>query len=101
VRSDTFVGALYKLLKAENIADRAESPYPQLSAEAIVAANPEVVVLVDDETPASVGARPGWDTIAAVQARRICELDDDQLSRPGPHIIDGLESLADCLYPDE
>jgi iron complex transport system substrate-binding protein len=101
VRSDTFVGSLYKLLKAENIADRAESPYPQLSVEAIVAANPDVIVLVDDETQASVATRPGWDTIAAVQAGRICELDEDQLSRPGPHIIEGLESLADCLYPEQ
>jgi iron complex transport system substrate-binding protein len=99
VRNDTFEGSLYQMLKAENIARNAASSYPQLSSEAIVQANPQVIVVVHGETPASVRARPGWSGIAALRDNRVCEMDPDVLSRPGPRIIDGFEALAECLYP--
>jgi iron complex transport system substrate-binding protein len=99
-RSDTFVGELYTLLKAENIADEAESPYPQLSSEAVVAADPEVIVLADFADPADVAARPGWSAISAVTNGRICPVNPDLTDRPGPNIMQGLQALADCLYPE-
>lgn len=99
-RSDTFVGELYTALKAQNIADDAESQYPQLSSEAVVAADPEVIVLTDGETPESVARRPGWSAISAVVDDRICEVNPDLTDRPGPYIMDGLEALAECLYPE-
>ena len=50
---------------------RRDSGYPQLSAEYIVAANPDIVVLADSiccgQTAATVAERPGWSGIAAVQ----------------------------------
>lgn len=99
LRSDTFIGELYNLLKASNIADGASSAYPQLSAEAIIQRDPEVIVLVSGEKPQAVRQRPGWSAISAVRNNRICEVDGDLVSRPGPRIIDGLEALAKCLYP--
>ena len=100
VRSDTFVGALYVLLKAQNIADGAESQYPQLSSEAVVAADPEVIILADFADPAEVAARPGWSVISAVVTEQICEINPDLTDRPGPNIMQGLQLLRDCLYPD-
>jgi len=99
-RSDTFVGELYTLLKAQNIADEAGSPYPQLSSEAVVAADPEVIVLADFADPAEVAARPGWSAISAVANDRICPVNPDLTDRPGPNIMQGLRALADCLYPE-
>jgi iron complex transport system substrate-binding protein len=99
-RSDTFVGELYTLLKAQNIADDAESPYPQLSSEAVVAADPEVIILADFADPEEVVARPGWSAISAVANDRICAVNPDLTDRPGPNIMQGLAALADCLYPD-
>lgn len=101
VRSDSFIGELYKLLKAENIADKASTAFPQLSSEAVVAGDPEVIVLSDGETVASVQARPGWSGISAVRNSRICEVDGDLTSRPGPRIMEGLEALYECLYADK
>jgi cobalamin transport system substrate-binding protein len=98
-RSDTFVGQLYTLLKAQNIADGADSAYPQLSSEAVVAADPEVIVLADYADPKEVAARPGWSAISAVANNRICPVNPDLTDRPGPYIMQGLQALADCLYP--
>ena len=100
---DTFVGELLALAKARNIAAGAASSYPQLTAEAIVAAAPDVVLLADGEWGESyetVCARPGWDAIPACLDGRVHPLDGDLTSRPGPRIVDGLEQIARLLYPD-
>ncbi|HXH21018.1 MAG TPA: helical backbone metal receptor [Dehalococcoidia bacterium] len=104
VAPGSFVGDLYVFLKAENIAAGASSPYPQLSAEVIVQRNPQVIVLADEAagvTADSVRARPGWSVIEAVRNNRICIVDPDIVSRPGPRIVDGLEALGRCLYPEQ
>ena len=100
---DTFVGELLALAKARNIAAGAASSYPQLTAEAIIAAAPDVVLLADGEWGESyetVCARPGWDAIPACLGGRVHPLDGDLTSRPGPRIVDGLEQIARLLYPD-
>jgi iron complex transport system substrate-binding protein len=98
VRSDTFIGELYRLLKAQNIADGAPTAFPQLSSEAVVAGDPEVIILSDGEPPLLVKTRPGWSGISAVRDNRICEVDGDLTSRPGPRIMEGLAALYECLY---
>ena len=48
--------------------------WPQLSAEAVVAADPEVILLADHEagiTAEQVAARPGWQGMSAVRQGRI------------------------------
>ncbi|MFQ5879795.1 MAG: cobalamin-binding protein, partial [Dehalococcoidia bacterium] len=51
-------------------------------------------------TAASVTARPGWDIISAVKNDRICDIDANLVSQPGPRIVEALEALAKCLYPE-
>jgi iron complex transport system substrate-binding protein len=99
--SSTFIGELYTMLGLRNIADEAEGDsggYPQLNAEFIVSANPDMIFLADtkccDETAATVGARPGWDAIAAVQNGNVVEMDDDIASRWGPRVVDYLAAIA-------
>jgi iron complex transport system substrate-binding protein len=92
--SDTFIGRIYRRLGLRNVADaaarRAGSPYPQLSSEAVVSADPDLVVLADSEccqqTPAKVAARPGWDAVSAVENGAVVSIDDDVASRWGPRI---------------
>lgn len=99
----SFIDDLYRLLGAENIAESTGQAFPQLSAEAIIAADPEVIILADEafgEDATTVAARPGWDVISAVENDRIYGLDPDVASRPGPRIVDALRLLAQALYPD-
>lgn len=104
VSRDSFVGDLYNTLRARNIAGNGGGvAYPQLTQEAIIAANPDVIILADEEfgvSVESVKARPGWDAIEAVVKDRIFGIDPDIISRPGPRIIDALEQLAQLIYPD-
>jgi cobalamin transport system substrate-binding protein len=102
--SRTFVGQVYRLLGLRNVADAADtagSGYPQLSAEAVIAANPSVIVLADSkccgQTPGTVGARPGWSSIAAVRNRRVVAVDDDIASRWGPRIATFIRVVANAI----
>jgi iron complex transport system substrate-binding protein len=85
------------------VAAGAAELWPQLSAEAVVSADPEVILLADHEagiTAEQVAARPGWQQMSAVQQGRIVSLDSDLVARPGPRVVDGLEAIAAALHPD-
>jgi iron complex transport system substrate-binding protein len=102
--SDTFVGNLLAQLGLTNIADQAKgasSGYPQLSAEYIVAANPDLILLADTkccgQDAASVAKRPGWQGLTAVQHGGVVELDDDIASRWGPRIVQLLQQVGAAI----
>src|SRR5438876_11816566 len=99
--SNTFIGQVYKLFGLTNLADSATSAtsdYPQLSAEYIVASNPDLIVLADtkccQQDLSSVAARPGWSVITAVKTGQVIGADDDIASRWGPRIIDFMRAVA-------
>jgi iron complex transport system substrate-binding protein len=99
--SATFIGRMYRLFGFRNIADAADSShsgYPQLSAEYIVAANPDIVVLADSvccgQTAATAGERPGWQLVSAVRRGRVVTVDDSVASRWGPRIVDFARVVA-------
>ena len=99
--STTFIGAVYSLLGLQNIADGAEGDaggFPQLNAEFIVSADPDLIFLADTkccgETADTVAARPGWQDIAAVRTGNVIEMDDDIASRWGPRIVEYLADVS-------
>ena len=99
----SFIGGLYKILKAQNIAAEADQPFPQLSQEVIIERDPEVIILADGaygESPDTVKGRPGWENISAVRNDRIFVIDPDIVSRAGPRLVEALETLAEYLYPE-
>lgn len=100
----SFIDDLYAALGARNIAASTGEPYPQMSSEAIIQADPEVIILADEfagESPQTVAARPGWDQTSAVKNGRVHLVDPNIISRPGPRIVDALETLAKLLYPEK
>ena len=102
--SHTFIGTIYKLFGLRNIADAADSTgsgYPQLSAEYIVSANPDLIVLADTRccgaSAATVAKRPGWSGIAAVRTGSVVAVDDSIASRWGPRIVDFVRAIGNAL----
>lgn len=82
-----------------NVAADADEPYPNLSAEAVVKMDPDVIVVARD-TPfdADVRAREPWRSLRAVQLGRVLRPpSDDIMERDGPRIVDGLEWLQRAL----
>jgi len=97
----SFVDDLYKILGVRNIAENADSAFPQLTQEAIIQAAPDVIILADEDAGESaeiVSARAGWAAIPAVKNKRIYTVDPDIVSRPGPRLITALETLKKLVY---
>jgi iron complex transport system substrate-binding protein len=106
VTSSTFVGQLLALLGMKSIADQASGAaksggYPQLSAEYIIKANPDYIILADTvcchQDAATVAKRPGWSGLAAVKAGHIIGLNDDIASRWGPRVTDLLRTVETAI----
>ncbi|GLY05803.1 ABC transporter substrate-binding protein [Actinoplanes sp. NBRC 101535] len=104
--SKTFIGSVFSRFGMTNVADAADPDgtsggYPQLSQEALVKANPDTVFLADtkccQQSAATVAARPGWSSIAAVRNGQIHALDDDIASRWGPRTVDLVQAVADAV----
>ena len=97
--SRTFIGRIYTRLGLVNIADGAPGviDYPQLSSEAVIAKNPQMIVLADVRccgvTRQQVAARPGWRNIAAVKNGDVFGVNDDVASRWGPRIVNFAQTL--------
>lgn len=101
--SRSFIGQMYVLLGLRNIADKAggSNPYPQLSAEYIVASDPDLIVLADTvccgQDAKTLAARPGWDTIAAVKDGGVVAVNDSVASQWGPRIVLFLRAVAGAV----
>ncbi|GAA1745439.1 iron complex transport system substrate-binding protein [Dietzia kunjamensis subsp. schimae] len=97
VTDDTYVGEIYSLLGLTSIAT-GDNPYPQLSEELILEADPDLVFLADGQccgiTPEVVAERPGWDGLTAVRDGRVHVVDEDLSSRWGPRVVDFMREVA-------
>lgn len=103
VTSSTFIGSLLSLLGMKSIADAAKGAaaaggYPSISAEYILRANPDYIILSDTgqdggQTAATVSTRPGWSVLSAVKDKHVIVLNADIASRWGPRIVNLLQSV--------
>jgi iron complex transport system substrate-binding protein len=101
--SGTFVDYILSTGGGTNAAAELTGAYAQMSIEALIAANPEVILLTDalyGVTVESVAERAGWDAIAAVQNDGVFPFDPYLFNVPGPRLVDGLEEVARLLHPD-
>lgn len=93
-----------------NIFANETDQYPTVSSETIVQKNPEVILLPTDmantgEAPFygsvdQVKARPGWNTISAIQNNRIVVVNGDLFAEAGPRIAEQIATCAAALYPE-
>ncbi|WP_228387070.1 ABC transporter substrate-binding protein [Ornithinicoccus halotolerans] len=103
VTGETFIGEVYALFGLTSIADQAANgdPYPQLSSEFVVEADPDLVFLADTEccdvSVEGVTERAGWAGMTAVQSGAVVALDEDIASRWGPRVVDFVELVGDQL----
>ncbi len=100
--SASFIGSVYTQLGAKNIADEADpgkTGYPQLTAEAILKADPQVIVITDQSglTAADIAKRPGWETLSAVKNNHVVVVSADVSSRWGPRLPQLVSDLSKAL----
>ena len=95
----SFLNDMIEAAGGINVAASAGEPYPNLSAEAIVKMDPDVII-VSHDTPfdADVRVREPWRSLRAVRTGRVLRPpSDDIMERNGPRIVTGLAWLHDAL----
>jgi len=105
LNGESFIAEVYGLFGLTSIGDQASGEafdgYLQLSEEFILGADPDLIFLADTlfaaKTVQTVGARPGWGGLTAVQNGAVIELDDDVASRWGPRVIEFARQIAAAL----
>ncbi len=99
----SFIDDLIKLAGGTNIAAAAKTQYPTISAEEVVRADPDIVVLADaayGTTLEQVIARPGWSALTAVKNKRVYPVSGNLYSRPGPRLGQAAEEYAKLVHPE-
>jgi iron complex transport system substrate-binding protein len=99
-RQDTYTGDA--LVRAGTCPALANRGIAQVSPEAVLAADPDVLLLAGQEWElAELTARPGFREMRAVQAGRAHTLPRAEFLIPGPRTVDGIERLAALLHPHQ
>lgn len=99
---DTFINSLIEKAGGLNVALKYDG-YPKLNREAVLLMNPEVIIIsdaIEKKESSFKKAKNLWNRfsdINAVKNKNIFYIDANILSRPGPRLVDGLESLFAIL----
>lgn len=96
---------IYDLLETAGCApvtSDAKDPFPQWSVESLLEDDPHVYLVSSESgsTVAAVKRRQGFRALTAVRQDRVFLIDSDLISRAGPRVVRGLESLAEALHPE-
>ena len=106
----TLISEIIRKAGGRNAADSLKQQYAQVSAEFVIKADPDYILLTQGGREAGearakaraekIAGRIGWGRVAAVrEGRLITDIHPDLLLRPGPRVIRGLEMLAERLHP--
>jgi iron complex transport system substrate-binding protein len=91
----SFIDDLLRLAHLRNIVTKSPTPWPQFSAERLVAEQPDIVVVPDPSAPLS--GTP-WDHVRAVRDGRVLRVPEDDLLHPGPNVAKVLRTIAEGSY---
>lgn len=100
---EDLVTELIALAGGTSVTATLRGSYPRVDLEAVVAFNPDAVILArhgGDQTPVLLAT---WDRLAslpAIRADRLRAIDGSLVHRYGPRVVDGLELLARLIHPD-
>ena len=101
--SNTFMDEISQMLGLTN-AFSDVSGWAEISEEQVLQRAPDYIVTIsmyfgDGPTPEEeILSRAGWENIPAVKNGQILNLQNNELSRPGPRLKDGAQMLYDFVY---
>ena len=100
---NTFMHEMLESIQATNAAEDQDG-WVKMTEEEIVKLNPDVIITTYgyyvEDPKAEVLAREGWAEVPAVKNGNVFDVDSDTVTRPGPRLIEGVETLAELIYPE-
>ena len=100
---NTFMDEVAQMLGLKNIFDDVDG-WGEISQEQVIERAPDYIVTVtmyfgEGPTPEEeITSRSGWENVPAVAEGKILNLQNNELSRPGPRLADGAQMMYDFVY---
>ena len=100
---NTFMNEIAEMIGLKNCFDDVEG-WAAISEEQVLERNPDYIVTItmyfgEGPTPEEeILSRDGWQDVTAVQNEAILNLQNNELSRPVPRLVDGAQMLYDFVY---
>ncbi|WP_066366671.1 ABC transporter substrate-binding protein [Neobacillus fumarioli] len=100
---NTFMDDMLKTINAENIASD-QTGWIKVDQEAMIKRNPDVIITTYGnyvKNPVEqVLSRKGWENVSAIKNKQVFDVNSDEVSRPGPRLVKGVEDFAKAIYPE-
>ncbi|XUX01319.1 MAG: cobalamin-binding protein [Dehalogenimonas sp.] len=104
VGPDTPQYQLIQLAGGISISQGMANGYPTMSTEALVAANPDIIITSGMGTAGSAKDQilnnPQLQTVSAVKNNKVYDIDGNIIQRMGPRLADGLIAMAQIIHPE-
>jgi iron complex transport system substrate-binding protein len=104
---DTFVNEMIELAGGENAIGPTMHKYPPIGAEQVIACGADVIIepAIDGQDAAAQRDKAfqywsRFENVPAVANRRVYVIPADAVSRLGPRLYEGVETIARCLRPE-
>lgn len=105
---NTWIGELIEASHADNIAARLSQSWGEISMEALLQLDPQILLVRAAETPqaqdlleqrlAALRQHPVWKQVSAVRNGRIHVLPHGPLNIPGPRVMQAYGAVADAIW---
>ena len=95
---ETFIDEMLDILHVENVVP--ELGWPQYSAEQFVKSNADVILATYESDLQAISNNKAYSEMDAVKSGNVKLIDGDTTSRQGPRIVEGIESIAEAIYPE-
>jgi iron complex transport system substrate-binding protein len=103
---DTFVNEMIELAGGENAIGPTVHKYPPIGSEQVIACNAEVIIEsamgredIENQRDRALQHWSKFKYLPAVANRRVFVIPGDTVSRLGPRLYEGTETIARCLRP--
>ncbi|MET3494642.1 ABC transporter substrate-binding protein [Variovorax boronicumulans] len=96
----SFIGETLARLGLANAVPGTLGPFPKMSPEFVVRADPDVLMVSALGEISAMATRPGWSAMSAVRRGRICSFASarfDLMMRPGPRLDEAADAIVGCL----
>ena len=96
----SFIGETLARLGLANAVPGTLGPFPKMSPEFVVRADPDVLMVSALGEISSMASRPGWSAMSAIQRGRVCSFASarfDLMMRPGPRLDEAADAIVNCL----
>jgi len=103
---DTFVNEMIELAGGENAIGPTVHKYPPIGSEQVIACNADVIIEsamgredIENQRDRALQHWSKFKYLPAVASRRVYVIRGDTVSRLGPRLYEGTETIARCLRP--